>query len=122
MALQHVTLEAAAKVFRVHPRTILRALSGQHNTYWTEDSNHDRLSVEDIADVYGTTAQTIRAVVEKRDNLLRPDEAAKVLGIRPRTFRDRVQAGRYDRITNGGIVRYLHSKLVTDAIASTNTE
>ncbi len=119
MALQYVTLEDAASAFRVHPRTILRAIAEDHNTYWSEDINGQRMSIEDIARAYGMTAQILRAVLENRDELLLPDEAAKLLGIRPRTFRDRLIAGRYKKIGSGGIARYLRSKIIEDRISST---
>lgn len=119
MALQYVTLEDAASAFRVHPRTILRALTGNYNIYWSEDINSQRMAIEDIAKAYGMTTQTLRAVIEQRDELLRPDEAAKLLGIRPRTFRDRLIAGRYKKIGSGGIARYLQSKIIEDRISST---
>lgn len=118
MALQSIPLIRAAKVFKVHPRTILRAIAGQHNTYWSEDINNDKVSIYDIADAYGTTAQTLRAVIENRDELLTPAEAAKKLRIAPRTFRDRLIAGRYKKISSGGITRYLRSKIIEDIIAS----
>ena len=121
MALQSITLTRAAEVFRVHPRTILRAIAGQHNTYWSEDINNDKLSIDDIADAYGTSARTLRAVIEDRDELMTPDEAAEKLGVAPRTFRDRLIAGRYKKIGSGGIARYLGSEIINDAIA-TSTE
>lgn len=119
MALQYITLEDAASAFRVHPRTILRAISKDHNTYWSEDINGQRMAIEDIAKAYKMTTQTLRAVLENRDKLLMPDEVANLLGIRPRTFRDRLIAGRYKRISSGGIVRYLRSKIIEDRISST---
>lgn len=118
MALQYVTLEKAALSFGVHPRTILRAITGDYNIYWTEDINQEPCSIQDLADSYSTTTQTLCAVFEGRDSLLRPDEAASVVGIRPRTFRERVRAGRYKKIGKGGVTRYLHSKLIEDAISN----
>ena len=51
MALQYVTLERASLAFGVHPRTILRAISGDYNIYWTEDINQEQCSIEEIAKV-----------------------------------------------------------------------
>lgn len=118
MASQNITLIGAARLFGVHPRTIVRAISGQHNTYWTEDIDEDLFAVADIARVYNLYDAELIRVIEGRDKLLTPDEAAKVLSIRPRTFRDRVKAGRYRKISNGGIVRYLRSKILEDKIAT----
>ncbi len=117
MARQNITLAEAAKIFRVHPRTILRAISGEHNTYWSEDINSQVMAISDIADAYNMTPKVFVSIIESRDSLLTADEAAAVLGIQPRTFRDRLIAGRYKKIGKGGITRYLHSKIVSDLIA-----
>jgi hypothetical protein len=86
---QQITLEAAAKVFRVHPRTVVRALSGEHNTYWTEDINHDMHTLDRLADAYkGITPDDIKRILEGRDELLKPEEAAELIGVQPRTFYD----------------------------------
>ena len=113
MALQKITLEAAAKAFRVHPRTIVRALSGEHNTYWYEDINHDLYTITELAAAFDMEPKELRRVIEKREVLLKPQEAAKLLGIQPRTFRDRVHAGRYRKVANysGRVVRYFRSKI-----------
>jgi DNA-directed RNA polymerase specialized sigma24 family protein len=122
MVLQTVTLEAAATLFNVHPRTIVRALSGQHNTYWSEDINHDNYPIDAIARAYGMEPAVLRRVIEGRETLLRPDEAAELLGIRPRTFRERVSLGKdrlqKARVSSGGIVRYLKSKVTEAYIAN----
>lgn len=118
MALQYTTLEAAAKAIRVHPRTIVRALTGEHNTYWTEDINHNRYAIDDIAEAYDMNPNDLRRVLGGSDELITPDEAAKILGIRPRTFRDRLAAGRYKKVGHGGIARYLKSKIIEDFIAT----
>ena len=117
MATTTVTLIGAAKIFDVHPRTIVRAISGQHNTYWYEDINEDVFAVKDIAEAYGMSPAELGRCLEGRDKLIKPDEAAVLLGIQPRTFRDRVQAGKYRKVTNGGVVRYLRSKIIADKIA-----
>lgn len=118
MARQNITLAEIAKLFRVHPRTILRAIAGEHNTYWSEDINDMTLAISDIAKAYNVTSKTLVAVIEDRDSLLTADESAAVLGIQPRTFRDRLSSGRYKKIGKGGITRYLHSKIVADLIAT----
>lgn len=123
MALQIVTLERVANVFRVHPRTILRALEGEHNTYWFEDINEDLYSIADIAEAYGMTTRALVAVIEGRDELLRADEAAKELGMAARTFRKHLNREgttmRWGRAKHGGITRYLQSKIIAAAIDGT---
>lgn len=116
MTVQNITLIGAATVFGVHPRTIVRAMTGEHNTYWTEDIDEDVFAVRDIADSYDMDEADLSRCIEKRDKMLTPDEAAKALGIKPRTFRERVRQGVYRKIANGGIVRYLHSRIVEDKI------
>ena len=116
MTVQNITLIGAANVFGVHPRTIVRALSGEHNTYWYEDIDEELYSVHDIAEVYGLDDAELSRCIEGRDKLITPDEAAKLLSIKPRTFRERVRTGCYKKCANGGIVRYLRSKIIEDKI------
>lgn len=122
MALQGITLEGAARVFGVHPRTILRAISKEHNTYWYEDSNEDMLSVADIAEAYGVREIALNAVFEGRDSLLRADEAAKILGMAARTFRKHLHnddGTNWGRVASGGITRYLRSRIMDIKISIT---
>ena len=119
MARQYVRLDHIAIIFRVHPRTILRALTGEHNTYWYDDDNvnQQRILIEEIGYAYNTTARVLRAMIENRDSLLKPDEAAGEIGIAPRTFREHVAAGKFKKIGCGGIARYQKSKIISAAIA-----
>lgn len=117
---KYATLKEVATFFDVHPRTILRAMSGEHNTFWSDDEdwNDQRIPLEDVARAYSTKVKTLCAVLDGRDDFLKPAEAARVLGIAPRTFRERLTAGRYHKIGSGGIARYLHSKIISDLIAN----
>ena len=120
MALQTVTLEVMARAFGVHPRTILRAITGEHNTYWTEDSNTEDQNIEKVADRYHMRPSSLIAVLENRDALLTAGEAALVLGMANRTFRKHLTRGKnasWGRIHCGGITRYLKSKIITAAFA-----
>jgi len=118
MALQTVTLKEAAKAFGVHPRTILRAIEQDHNTYWTEDSDGDVMQIADIAKAYGVPTKALVAVFEGRDSLLRADEAAEVIGMAARTFRKHLdmQSAKWGRVSYGGITRYLETRINTAAI------
>jgi hypothetical protein len=124
MAIQNVTLLAAADVFQVHPRTICRALTGKHNTYWYEDINENVYAVRDIAKAYNMPTAVLQRCIEGREALLKPNDAAKMLGIRPRTFRQRVRDDgnprkrNYGKCGHGGIVRYVRSKIIEEAIAT----
>ena len=119
---KYATLNEVATIFNVHPRTILRAMSGEHNTFWSDDEdwNDQRIPLEDVARAYNTKVKTLCAVLDGRDDLLDPGAAAFVLGIAPRTFRERLTAGRYRKIGSGGIARYLHSKIISDLIATSS--
>ena len=108
MALQTVKLEEAAKAFGVHPRTILRAIKGAHNTYWYEDSNSDDIEIADIARAYGTTPKALVAVFEGRDSLLLADEAAEVLSMAARTFRKHLKDRRNAKEVGSGGSRRDH--------------
>ena len=123
MALQNVTLERVADVFSVHPRTILRALEGKHNTYWYEDSNAERWPIKKIADAYGMETYALVAVIEKRDKLIRADEAAEELSMAARTFRKHLNRpgipAKWGRVKSGNITRYLQSKIISAAIGGT---
>ena len=118
MALQTVTLKEAAEAFGVHPRTILRAIEQDHNTYWTEDSDSDVMQIADIAKAYGVSTKALVAVFEGRDALLRADEAADVIGMAARTFRKHLdaKATKWGRVSYGGITRYLETRINTAAI------
>ena len=120
MTLQTIPLEKVALLFSVHPRTILRAIEGKHNTYWSEDSNIEPQPVQKIADVYGMSLAQLIAVIEGRDALLNAVEAAKTLGMAPRTFRTHLKkkgAGpKWGRVACGGITRYRESRIISDGI------
>jgi predicted DNA-binding protein (UPF0251 family) len=126
MTFENITLEAAAAAFNVHQRTIVRALTGEHNTYWSEDSAHDIYTVEEIATAYHMKPAELNRVLDGRDKLLKPDEAAKEMNIAPRTFRLRIHRlnakdakTRVGRVYNGGIVRYLRSRVISFDLAFT---
>lgn len=117
---EEITLEAASKAFRVHPRTIVRAIANEHNTYWSEDINHKMYKVADIANAYQVTLPILGRILENRDGLLTPEEAADLLEIRPRTFRRHMEKGYYSnaKVKHGKIVRYIKSKMIEHKIAT----
>ena len=121
MALQTVTLKKAALAFSVHPRTILRAIMQNHNTYWYEDSDNDVMEIHDIAQAYGMSDAALVAVIEGRDSLIRAGKAAEILGLADRTLRKHMKVKgvpeRLGRVHYGKITRYLESRINTAAIA-----
>jgi hypothetical protein len=102
-----VTLNEASKVFKAHPRTILRAITRTPNPYWAEDFNPD-IVVSELAQAYSCGNGLMKRLFEGRDFLLTPTEAARELEIPDRTFRYR----KYPSVRNGGIVRYPRSSLL----------
>jgi len=118
LPFNEITLEAASKAFRVHPRTIVRAIANEHNTYWSEDINHKMYKVLDIAKAYTVTPAILGRILDNRDVLLTPEEAAELLKVAPRTFRRHMEKGYYlnARVKHGKIVRYIKSKMIEHAI------
>ena len=111
MTKEMVPLNEVARVFAVHPRTILRAITGNINEYWTEGHNPE-VDLTKVAKAYGCTVFDLKAILEGRDSLLTPDQAAAELQVQPRTFRNHKPR----HLKSGGIVRYLRSVIVKRAL------
>lgn len=105
--MTNIRLNDAAEVFKAHPRTLLRAITGTANPYWTEDHNPP-IVIEELAVAYGCNLGLLSRIFDGRDKLLTPAEAAKEVDVPDRTFRYRG----YPSIRNGGIVRYARSALL----------
>lgn len=113
MAIKQVTLNEAAKAIKVHPRTVLRAISKDKNPYWT--SSYDPiLSVSVIAKGFNTNQNCITDALSGRDQLITTNQAAKAYGLTPRGFR---YLGLAPDIRNGSVVRYRQSRIASGAIA-----
>lgn len=112
MKRSEITLNHAAKVLGVHPRTVLRALSNEPNPYWVE--GHDPvISLVDLVAAYDCPARIMAAVIRGDDALLNTQEAAEYLDLKPRTFKWR----RYTpTIRHRGVVRFARSKLIHEHI------
>jgi len=106
-----LSLNHIAELFQVHPRTILRAVEQDVNAYWADDHN-PAVSIKELADAYGCKPQIIIRLAENRDSLLNASEAAKMMKIRPRTFR----RNRPRCLRSGGIVRFERSIIVGQAM------
>lgn len=109
--IDKITLIGAAKLFQVHPRTITRLLCNSYRAYWSEKINENLYSVADIAEAYGMTQIELSRCIEGRDKLLKPKEAARILGISERNLRTRASNGRISKINRGRTTRYLQSKV-----------
>lgn len=74
----HYDLDHVAVKLKVHPRTVLRALSGVENTYWAPDHNPE-VSLLDLSIAYGVEFDVVSDIMVGRDDLLKPSEAADYL-------------------------------------------
>lgn len=97
-----VSLSAIAAAMQVHPRTVLRAVSGDKNAYWAEGYDPE-VSVAEVALAFGADERILHWTLQGKDKLLKPIEAAQRFGIQPRTFRYR---GYPAAVRLGGVVRY----------------
>lgn len=75
-----VSLNHMAEAMQVHPRTVLRYLHNDRNYGWDEGDNPD-VSVEKVAKAFDCKASTLKRALEGRDELLKPAEAAKEVGV-----------------------------------------
>lgn len=107
------TLIKASKILNCHPRTILRALTGKANPYWIPEHNVE-LNVQKIANAFNADGNKMFHLFNGLAIILKPEEAAKVLGIASRTFREHA----YQKFINhGGVVRFLRHDLELEHIA-----
>lgn len=82
-------LNKVAAVLKVHPRTVLRAITGDVNAYWAEGHNPD-VDLEEVCIAFDMDTKVLRRCLRNSDTLLTPQEAAsKILKIPLRTFRHR---------------------------------
>jgi hypothetical protein len=109
---KNMKLDDIAKIMDTHPRTILRAVTGEENPYWATGHNPDQ-NLDEFFEVYNIDPKDFARVVNKKDVFLKPKDAASFLNISPRTFRYRnfKAAARYN-----GVVRYSRKSLITEKI------
>lgn len=123
-----MTLNDVADLFRVHPRTLLRALTGQKHPYWVSGYNPQAPSISCkfnytagactfkqpgynlsifscLLCAYGGTAKQMQAVLDGTDQLLTRTEAARRYGRSVRVFQSR----NLPALRHGQTVRYLAS-------------
>ena len=100
-------LNRVADALKVHPRTILRALAGEVNTYWAPGHNPN-VNIATLAEVLGMPAQTLKDAVNGDDYFMSPDEAAEHFNLPLRTFRYRQYP---PQMRKGTAVRYSFNML-----------
>lgn len=97
-----IPLDTVAETLKVHPRTVLRALKGEVNTYWAEGHKVDIL-LSELGRAYDFDTQYFERVLRGKDELFKPREAAEFLDIQIRVFKYRTYPA---LIRRGGVVRY----------------
>ncbi len=80
-----MTLNAVSAALAVHPRTILRLVTGQPNPYWAEGYDPE-VDLAMVAAIVGSSTESIIACIESVDSALTVEEAAQVLRIKPAEF------------------------------------
>ena len=80
------TLGEATRILKLHPRTILRAISKESNPYWA-DGYDCPVDTQDLSKAFKVKPMLMDAVFLDKKPLLRPNEAAELLKMNPRTFR-----------------------------------
>jgi len=106
-------LNEFAKVLTVHPRTVLRAMTGEENPYWTPDFDPS-FAMNDFYEAYSIDAKVFRRVwLSGTDILLKPVDAAIFLKLPARTFRYQKY---HAAIRIGGVVRYSRKSLINEKL------
>jgi hypothetical protein len=101
-------LNEYSEALKLHPRTILRHLSGSPNPYWIPGHDVD-IPIVEVTEVFGVDLKTLLKILKGRDSFLTQKEAIKFTGLKKATFRTRDYSA---EIKMKKIVRYLYSKLV----------
>lgn len=98
----NAALNVVAERLKIHPRTVLRALTGDKNVYWTEDHNP---SVDLVALALGFDCdyEVLERIVKNRNTVFTQEELAKHFDITTRSVRLRNYP---PFISWGHVVRY----------------
>lgn len=105
-------LNTVAETLKIHPRTVLRAISGAENPYWTEDHN-PRITVKQVMESFGCSRRQFNNLLQGDDILLTPDQACELLKISKRTLRYRRARGELTPlVARGSVVYYSRQHLL----------
>lgn len=110
MSNKTISVEAASKLFKVHPRTIIRAVENDVHAAFNEARTY---TIKKVAETFGLKEADVIRLIKGNDELLKPEEAAGVVDTKPRTFRYREYAA---HVRHGRVVRYLKTKLVNEHV------
>lgn len=103
-------LNAVAAAMQVHPRTVLRRVTGEMNTYWGPGYNPD-VSLSKVAEAYGVEEQVLQDALDYVDVILTPNEAADLVGRSVRALR-RSPHLYPPAVKTAGVVRYSQNALL----------
>ncbi len=78
-------LNAVADAFAVHPRTILRIITGHVNPYWAEGYDTD-IDTDHLVLVLDTTPAAIQSLLDSTDKALTVHECAAMMRIKEAEF------------------------------------
>ena len=103
-------LNELADLLKVHPRTILRHITGEANPYWTDDHNPE-IDLDVVALVFDCDVNFLKSVLDGKNKMLTQKEGARFLDIPVRKFRYR----KYKTVLRAGtIVRYSQYHLANE--------
>ena len=108
-----LTLNEAAALLQLHPRTVLRYITNDFNTYWTEDYDPN-VKIETVASSFQCDPIYFTRTLNDRDAILTSKEAAAFLDLIPRTFRNHKYT---PIIRQGHVVRYSRVALANEHFA-----
>lgn len=106
------SLRKYARIFQVHPRTILRHLKGEGNPTWHRALN-PQIKVIDVAKGLDIPPGIIRNLLKRQDTILNAREAAATLDMPLQGFKHRY----YKAIIRGHkFTRWLRSQLISEHV------
>ena len=105
-----IELNSAAAILQMHPRTVLRHMTGDPNVYWTDDHN-PVLKLGFVAAAFQCDPLFLSRTINERDAIFTESEAAEFLDLLPRTFRNHKYT---PIIRQGRVVRYSRVALANE--------
>jgi len=114
-----IALNRVATTLGLHPRTILRAVLGAANPYWTKDYN-PMLTHKSVLEAFGCTRKQFDSLLNGEDLLMTPAEACELLRISKRALRYRRAEGVITPVVaRGSVVYYTREHLLEKELGKT---
>ena len=102
-------LEDIAEVIDVHPRTILRTITANPTEYWAP-SHNPRIHLTEVSKTFQTPTKSLVELLQGKDRVIRPAEAAELLGVSVRTIRNKSDEYR-PLIIGAGFLRFSYNEV-----------